>query len=140
MNLGGGRLHEEPEINLIPLIDVILTLIIFFVVTTTFSARSALKLQLPEATLEAEATSREALTILVDADGRYFVGDNEVLKRDVASLRDAIAATVGGDRERPITLRADARTPHQAVVIAMDAVGQLGFEKLSIATKPQEHK
>jgi len=79
----------------------------------------------------------EPLTLLVDAEGRYFIGNNEVLKRDVGSLKEAIARVAGDDRTRPVVLRADARATHQAVVTAMDALGQLGFEKLSIATTPQ---
>jgi biopolymer transport protein ExbD len=87
--------------------------------------------------VQAEPQAAEPLTILVDADGRFFVGSSEVLKTDVASLKEAIARVAGDDRTRPVVLRADARASHQAVVTAMDALGQLGFSKLSIATTPQ---
>ena len=75
--------------------------------------------------------------MLVNADGRYFVHDREVLRTDIDSLRSVLAEVAGDDRERPVLLRADARTPHQAVVTALDAVGQLGFTHVSIATAPE---
>lgn len=137
MRLSSGRVPDEPEINLVSLIDVVFCLIIFLVVTTTFDHRSALKLVLPQSQARVEVQPGEPLTVLVDADGRYFVGSNEVLKRDVGSLKEAIVRVAGDDRERPVVLRADARTPHQAVVTAMDALGQLGFTRLSIATTPE---
>ena len=138
MRIRDHRTFDEPDINLVPLIDVILVLIIFFVVTTTFDARSMLKLELPQATGEPATSDTRALTILVNADGRYFVQDREVLRTDIDSLRTVIAEVAGDDRERAVLLRADARTPHQAVVTALDAVGQLGFTRVSIATAPAQ--
>ena len=138
MRIRDHRAFDEPDINLVPLIDVILVLIIFFVVTTTFDARSMLKLELPQATGEPATSDTRALVVLVNADGRFFVQDREVLRTDIDSLRSVIAEVAGDDRERPVLLRADARTPHQAVVTALDAVGQLGFTHVSIATAPTE--
>lgn len=137
MKLSSRQVPDEPEINLVSLIDVVFCLIIFLVVTTTFDHRSALKVTLPEASAVAEPQTAEPLTVLVGADGRFFVGGSEVLKTDVGSLKDAIARVAGDDRERPVVLRADARAAHQSVVTAMDALGQLGFTRLSIATTPQ---
>ncbi|GAB3092064.1 ExbD/TolR family protein [Lysobacter terrae] len=137
MRIRDHRKDDEPEINLIPLIDVILTLIIFFVVTTTFDARSVLKLQLPKATGEAATDTTRALSVLVNADGRYFVDDREVLRDDVESLKATLAEVAGSDRERKVLLRADARTPYQAVVTAYDALGQLGFRQIMLATSPE---
>jgi biopolymer transport protein ExbD len=136
MRIQDHRAFDEPEINLIPLIDVILVLIIFFVVTTTFDARSVLKLQLPQATGEPNDT-QQALSVLVNADGRFFVDDREVLRDDLESLKITLGEVAGDDRDRPVLLRADASTPHQAVVTAYDALGQLGFRKVMIATAPQ---
>ncbi|MFC3551790.1 ExbD/TolR family protein [Lysobacter cavernae] len=136
MRIRDHRAFDEPEINLVPLIDVILVLIIFFVVTATFEARSVLKLELPRATGEQGDTSK-ALSVLVNADGRYFVDDREVLRDDVESLKTTLAEVAGSDRERPVLLRADARTPHQAVVTAYDALGQLGFRRVMVATAPE---
>ena len=140
MRIRDFRADDEPEINLVPLIDVILVLIIFFVVTTTFDARSVLKLQLPKANGEPSETSSKALSVLVNAQGRYFVGDREVLRTDVESLKQSLRDVAGEDRERPILLRADARTPHQSVVTALDALGQLGFRRVAIATAPETGK
>jgi len=75
--------------------------------------------------------------IQIDAKGRYFVGANEVLKSDPASLREAIVRVAGDTRDQTVLLRADANTPHQAVVTAMDVLGKLGFGRLSIATAPE---
>ena len=137
MKLSTGRVPDEPEISLVSLIDVVFCLIIFLVVTTTFDHRSALKLVLPQSQAVTEPSPGEPLTVLVDADGRFFIGSVEVLGRDVGAVKEAIRRVAGDDRERPVVLRADARTPHQAVVTAMDALGQLGFVKLSIATTPE---
>ena len=136
MRIRDHRADDEPEINLVPMIDVILVLIIFFVVTATFDARSVIQLELPRATGE-QSEAEQPLVVLVNADGRYFVQDREVLRTDIDSLRSVIAEVAGDDRERPVLLRADARTPHQAVVTALDAVAQLGFTHVSIATAPQ---
>ena len=137
MRIRDHRGDDEPEINLVPLIDVILVLIIFFVVTATFDARSVLKLELPRASGEPAEAQGKALNLLVNADGRYFVDDRESLRTDVASLKGTIVEVAGADRERMVLLRADARTPHQAVVTALDALGQLGFQRISIATAPE---
>jgi len=140
MRIRDHRSDDEPDINLVPLIDVILVLIIFFVVTTTFDARSVLKLQLPQATGEPSEGQSKALSVLVNADGRYFVDDREALRTDVESLKQTLRDVAGDDRERPVLLRADARTPHQAVVTALDALGQLGFSRVSIATAPAQQR
>ena len=140
MRIRDDRAHDEPEINLIPLIDVILVLIIFFVITTTFDARSTLQLQLPSATGEPAGDSTQSLSVLINAEGRYFVGDQEVLRTDIDSLKQAIARVGGDDHNRAVLLRADARTPHQAVVTALDALGQLGFRRISIATAPEQRQ
>lgn len=136
MRIQDFRQDDTPEINLIPLIDVLLCLLIFFVVTTTFDARSVLKLELPRADGNPAEAQSKALSVLVNAQGRYFVGDREVLRTDVESLKQSLRDVAGDDRDRPVLLRADARTPHQAVVIALDALGQLGFRRVAIATAP----
>ena len=136
MRIRDRRSESEPEINLVPLIDVILVLIIFFVVTTTFDTSSVLKLQLPSANTDQTEAPSQALSVLVNAEGRYFIDEHEALRTDVESLKRTIIEVAGEDRQRPVLLRADARTPHQAVVTAMEALGQLGFRHVSIATAP----
>jgi len=136
MRIRDHREDDTPEINLIPLIDVVLCLIIFFVVTTTFDARSVLKLQLPQANGQPAESQTKAISLLVNAEGRYFIDDREALRTDVESLKQTRVEIAGTDRDRPVLLRADGRTPHQSVVTALDALGQLGFSKVSIATAP----
>jgi biopolymer transport protein ExbD len=116
------------------LIDVMLTLLMFFVLTTTFVQHTRMQVTLPQAESVEQDAQDEALSVLIDRDGRYFIDNNEVLNPGLDSLKEAIARFAGDDRERPVTLRADAMTPHQAVVTAMDALGELGFTRLSIAT------
>lgn len=133
-----GKLHsdDEPTLDLVPLIDVILCLIIFFVVTTTFDSRSVLRLQLPKADGVAMPDLAKPLTLLVSRDGRYFFEDREVLRRDMDSLKQAISDVAGADRSRTVLLRADGHAEHQSVVTAYEALGQLGFTKVMIATTP----
>jgi biopolymer transport protein ExbD len=137
MRIRDFRADDEPEINLIPLIDVVLCLVIFFVVTTTFDARSVLRLQLPRADAAPNEQQPRTLSVLINADGRYFVGDREVLQTDLESLKRTIAEVAGEDRERTVLIRADARTPWQAVLTVYDALGQLGFQRIANATAPQ---
>lgn len=136
MRIRDYREDDTPHIDLIPLIDVVLCLIIFFVVTTTFDARSVLKLELPRADGQPAQQQDQPLSVLVNAQGRYFVEDREALRTDVESLKQTITDVAGTDRNRAVLLRADARTPHQAVVTALDALGQLGFRRIGIATAP----
>ena len=138
MRIRDFREDDTPEINLVPLIDVVLCLLIFFVVTTTFDARSVLKLELPRANGQPADPQAQPLGILINAQGRYFVGDREVLRTDVESLKQALRDVAGNDRERVVLVRADARTPWQAVVTAYEALAQLGFRKVANATAPQQ--
>ena len=136
MRIRDYRDDDTPEINLIPLIDVLLCRLIFFVVTTTFDTRSVLKLELPRADGQPATAQAQPLSILINAQGRYFVGDREVLRTDVDALKQALRAVAGEDRSRTVLIRADARTPWQAVVTTYEALGQLGFHKIANATAP----
>jgi biopolymer transport protein ExbD len=131
-----ARERDDFEINVIPLIDVMLTLLMFFVVTATFEQKALMKVVLPQASAQAASARDEALTVLIDKDGHFFVGPNEVLNPGIDTLKAAIASAAGEDRNRQVTVRADGRTPHQSVITAMDALGQLGFSRLTIATTP----
>ncbi|MCB1627528.1 MAG: biopolymer transporter ExbD [Xanthomonadales bacterium] len=129
------EIHEEPEINVIPLIDVILVLLIFFMATATFDEQTRMKLSLPQASEDQVQTDRlEALVIQISADGRFYVASNEVLNARVDTLKTALERSAGNDRSQGVIVRADARAEHQLVVTALDALGQLGFERISIAT------
>jgi biopolymer transport protein ExbD len=136
MRIADHRRDDHPEINLIPLIDVILVLVIFFVVTTTFDSRAVLRLQLPQAQGEPAGAQAKVLTVLVNAQGHYLVGDREPLRNDVDGLKRTLLEVAGNDRNRPVLLRADARSSTQAVITALDALGQLGFRQVSFATAP----
>ena len=138
MRIGNDRRQDDFEINVISLIDVLLTLLMFFVLTTTFIQHSRMQVTLPKSSAEERDMQAPALTIVVDRDGHFFVGSDEVHGEGVEPLKQAIANAAGDDRERQVTIRADAMTPHQNVVTAMDALGQLGFTKLSIATTPTQ--
>jgi len=132
------RNREDPEINLINFIDVLLVLLIFFMVTTTFQQEGRVKVKLPQAS-EAMLPrgTREPLVITVTADGGYRVNERTLVNASPETLRAALLKEAGADRG-PITIRADARTTHQAVVTAMDVAGRLGFSQLNIATVHQE--
>jgi biopolymer transport protein ExbD len=138
MRIAAGRREDDFEINVIPLIDVMLTLLMFFVMTTTFVQHSSMKVTLPEASTSEQAREEQNLVILVDVDGRYYIDNNEVLNPGIETLKEAILRVAGDDRSRAVILRADAKSQHQAVITAMDALGQLGFDRLSLATTPSK--
>ncbi len=138
MRIGNDRRRDDFEINVIPLIDVLLTLLMFFVLTSTFVQHSRLQVTLPQASTRDRDMNAATLTVMIDHDGRFFVGSDEVLGEGIEPLKQAIARNAGTDRDRQVTIRADAMTPHKFVVTSMDALGQLGFTRLSIATTPSE--
>ena len=138
MRIGNDRRGDEFEINVVPLIDVLLTLFMFFVLTSTFVQHARMQLTLPSASTQESDMNRPALTITVDKDGRYFVGSDEVPGTNIEVLKQSIARVAGDDPERTVMIRADAASSHQSVVTAMDALGQLGFKHLSMATTPTE--
>ena len=125
---------EEPEVNVTSLIDVVLLLLIFFMVTTSFVRETEIRLQLPEASAEARLASQESLEITVTADGNYLVDGREIVNRRPDTLRRALVKIAGDSREQQIVIRADARVSHQSVVTAMDIAGRLGFVRINIAT------
>ncbi len=136
MRITSGRREDDFEINVIPLIDVMLTLLMFFVMTTTFVQHSSMKVTLPEASAVEQTRDEQNLTIMIDAEGRFYIDNNEVLNPGIDTLKAAILRVAGEDRTRPVILRADAGSRHQSVITAMDALGQLGFDRLSLATTP----
>jgi biopolymer transport protein ExbD len=138
MRLDTATGDDDVEINLTALIDVVFTLIIFFLVTTSFNNRSALKITLPSSAANQVETQRQLLMVLIDQSGNYYVGDSALVRSDLAGLKEAIRQQAGMDTERTIIIQADAKTSHQSVITAMDAIGQLGFSKLSIATAPEK--
>ena len=126
---------EEVSVNLTPLIDVVFLLLIFFMVSTTFTKESRLTLELPEASGEPAPREQQALEIVVDAQGQYTVNDLTVVSPNLKGLMAAIEEIVAQDRSLPVVITADAKASHQAVITAMDAAGQLGFSALSLTTR-----
>jgi len=126
--------REELELNLTPLIDVVFLLLIFFMVSTTFQKESEISLQLPKASDTAEEAKTDTLEVVINAAGRFYINDQELVKSDAESVQAALHKVTGGNRDMPLIIRADAQTPHQAVVTAMDAAGQMGMLRMSIAT------
>ncbi|MGB5306683.1 MAG: biopolymer transporter ExbD [Gammaproteobacteria bacterium] len=126
--------QDEPDINLTPLIDVVFLLLIFFMVSTTFEHQSRIQIELPEASAEPAATQDDSMEIIIDSQGRYFIGDEQVVNTELKTLKAAISKTLGSNIELPVIIRADANTPHQAVVRALDATSQLGLTRISLAT------
>ncbi len=134
MRIASRRNETDFEINVISLIDVLLTLLMFFVMTTTFVQHSRLKVSLPEASQATTRQNPDALIIIIDQRGRYYIGNQAIEGEGEAALQHAIRQVVGNNRQRNVILRADAKTPNQAVVTAMDALGRLGFTHLALAT------
>ena len=132
--------EDEPEVNLTPLIDVVFLLLIFFMVSTTFEHQSRIQIELPEATAAASKPDDESLEILIDAQGRYFIGDRQVVNTTLKTLKGAIREAADKRENIPVTIRADANTPHQAVIRALDATAQLGLIHISLATSKIEEE
>ncbi|MEO4046408.1 biopolymer transporter ExbD [Pseudomonas sp. CAU 1711] len=128
--------RENVEINLASLIDVVFILLLFFVVTTTFTRETQLKVDLPEAAsgTPPEASELKQLEVLIGVDGSYSLNGQALLKSDLEGLMAALGKESGGDNSLPLIISADAKTPHQAVITAMDAAGKLGFAHLRITT------
>jgi biopolymer transport protein ExbD len=135
MKMQTRRPKEDPEINLISLIDIALLLVIFFMLSSTFMQEGRLKIELPQASLAPTGKQKtDPIVVAVTQSGSYRVNDRELINSSPDTLRAAIIEVAGADRSKPVTVRADGRASHQSVVSAMDVLGKLGFVKLNIAT------
>jgi len=135
MKMQTRRPKEDPEINLISLIDVALLLVIFFMLSSTFMQEGRLKIELPQASLAPTGKQKtDPIVVSVTQSGSYRVNDRELINSSPDTLRAAILEVAGADRSKPVTVRADGRATHQSVVSAMDVLGKLGFVRLNIAT------
>ena len=129
------RRHEEPEINMVSLIDVVLMLVIFFMLSTNFATEGRVRVQLPQASAQpAQRATPDALVVTVTAGGGYLVNDRELVNNSADTLRTAIEKLAPADRGAPVNLRADGKATHQSVVTAMDVLGQLGFAQVNFLT------
>jgi biopolymer transport protein ExbD len=135
MNLKPRR-TEEPEINVTSLIDVVLLLVVFFMLSSNFTAEGRLRIRLPQANNQApERAAADALVISVSSTGAYLVNGRELVNSSPDTLRAAILKSgAAAVRTAPVTIRADGRASHQSVVTAMDVLGHLGFTQMSMAT------
>ena len=136
MKFRRNRQRENVDINLASLIDVVFVLLLFFVVTTTFTRETQLRVELPEAASAEQPTADQGklVEVTISADGVYSVNNHLLPKSDLATLAEAIERESGGDNKLPLAISADGKTPHQAVITAMDAAGKLGFSHLRMTT------
>ena len=125
---------DEVELNLISLVDVVLLLVIFFMLSTTFVQDAGLRVELPKAGSAAVEHSARPVVITISAQGSYRVNDRALVNNEGATLSAALRLVAGSSRQEPVTLRADARATHQSVVTAMDVAAKLGFTQVNIAT------
>ena len=133
------RPQRDNSINLTPLIDVVFLLLIFFMVTTTFTRETRMLISLPEAEAESIAREEKIVELVVSKDGSYAVDGQSLINRDIKTIMAALKDASAGDNKMPLVITADALSTHQAMITAMDAAGRLGFETLNIATQqPQE--
>ncbi len=130
----------DGSINLTPLIDVVFLLLIFFMVSTTFTKESHLVLDLPEADGYVEETVSEGIEILIGKNGDYTINGRQLINRQLNTLMKALEDVSLGNKEMPLTITADANASHQSVVTAMDAAGKIGFVHLKITTKQPDQE
>ncbi len=129
------RQAREPlSVNLTPLIDVVFLLLIFFMVSTTFTRETQLSVDLPEATGLQREEVAEQIEILIDESGEYRVNGESLVDARMRTLQAAMYEISRGDTTMPLVISADAQAAHEYVVRAMDAAGQMGFTRLSIAS------
>ncbi|MGQ0429635.1 MAG: ExbD/TolR family protein [Gammaproteobacteria bacterium] len=133
------RRSDDPELNLISLVDVVLLLVIFFMLSTTFVQDARLRVQLPQA----DATSYERprgdpIVVTITAQGSYRINERVLVNNLRETLHAGLRQVAGENRSRPVTIRADARASHQSVVTAMDVAARLGFTQVNIATVSQQ--
>jgi biopolymer transport protein ExbD len=137
LNFRPRRASEDIEINLISLIDVLMVLLVFFMLCSTFVDEGRLSIELPTANEEVHgASGAEPIVVTVTQQGGFRVNERELLNASRDTLRRAVEQVAGSARDQRIVLRADARATHQSVVTAMDVLGRMGFTELNIATIP----
>ena len=127
--------REEVSVNLTPLIDIVFLLLIFFMVSTTFTKENHLNISLPEASASASDEIPQSIDILISESGEYSVNGRSLVNTQIDTLKSAMTQELNGRDAAPVVLTADARTTHESVVRAMDAAGQLGLVNLSITTR-----
>ena len=135
MNLRGSRSRDDPEINFIPLIDVLLVILIFLMVTTTYQRVAELQITLPEADAEQMKQRPKEVNVGVDAQGRYVIDRTVYNFTTVGALADALKRAVGDAKDPVVIVNADANATHQSVIHVMEAARQAGLVHLTFATQ-----
>jgi len=138
VNFRRGR-REEPEINLTPLIDVVFLMLIFFMVSTTFLNEADLDISLPETSREPTQRTGDPVELVINQQGDYHLNGSSLANQQRSTLRRAMEQVMAERGGGSLVIRGDARTPHQSLVTALDAAGQAGIEKVSIATVPEDN-
>ena len=134
MNLSPQK-SDEPDVNLTPMIDVVFLLLLFFMVSTSFIRESSLKVDLPEATGQALAEQEKPIDIIINAEGRFTVNSISLGTPNKAELSAQLKLAVGENSDPHIIITADAKTDYQNIVTAMDSAQQLGYSRLTLATR-----
>ena len=129
---------EELNVNLTPLIDVVFLLLIFFMVSTTFTKETHLQIDLPQASSDAVVEAPLVVDIAITASGDFSINGKKLVNAQFETVKRGISKVARNQQSVPVVITADAQTPHQAVITAMDAAGQLGFVQMSIATRSNE--
>ena len=135
MNFQRGRGHDEPEINLIPLIDVLLVIIIFLMLTTTYAKFSGLEINLPTADASKQAEQSNEVSVAVTATGQVLINKTPLSAMDVRSISEALRRAAGDRQDPLIVINADAKATHQSVVDIMQAAQAAGYPHISFATQ-----
>lgn len=141
MKFRSERRDDEIDINIISMVDILFVLLLFFMLTTTFTKDSELKIELPTASSKAAPVGADKLELLIDGQGRYYINGREVLNNEPETLFQAMSQTLDGlAKPPPLVISADAKANYQSVVTAMDIAGRLGLTNFSIATTQSERK
>ncbi|HOL64265.1 MAG TPA: biopolymer transporter ExbD [Accumulibacter sp.] len=135
MNFRRGRGRDEPEINLIPLIDVLLVIIIFLMMTTTYAKYSGLEINLPTADASKQDEQSNEINVAVTANGQISINNSSLTTNTVAAIAEAMQRAAGAAKEPVIVINADAKATHQSVVDVMQAAQTAGYPRISFATQ-----
>ena len=138
MNFQRGRQRESVEINLIPMIDVLLVILIFMVVTTTFSQLSELKINLPTAEADKAADKPATVNVAVDATGRYTVNGRPYVGKTAEGLSEELKKAAGSNDDPVIVISADANATHQSVINVMEASRLAGYARITFTTQAKQ--
>lgn len=140
MNFQKGHAREEPEINLIPMIDVLLVILIFLMITTTYSKFAGLEINLPTADAQAQQEQPNEVNVMVTATGDILVNKVAVAGRDVETISIALKRAAGDAKEPVVIINADAKATHQSVIDVMQAAQQSALSHISFATQQANNR